>query len=198
MTDFRKTKIRILSEEHSKAFQDAVFAAGGKWLQSGRFYQEGVNFIFLNNSLDMTLGETAVFFEDHDYKEIQFPLTKDAEDTNTPDKLNHEWDGKGVPPVGTVCEFLKHAKYRTTWIKVRVVFIGVNLIVFEHGANGNEFSEQITEVSFRPIKTPDQIAAEERERVITDMYTTVMESTSIGFGVEALYDAGYRKIEVKE
>lgn len=69
-------------------------------------------------------------------------------------KRQQEWDGSGLPPIGTVCEYLKDAKYRTTWIKVKVVFIGSNLIVFEHGANGNEFSEQINEVSFRPIKTP--------------------------------------------
>lgn len=109
-----------------------------------------------------------------------------------------EWDGSGFPPIGTVCEYLKHAKYKTSWIKVRVVFIGVNLIVFEHGANGNEFSEQITEVSFRPIKTPEQIEAEERLHAIDEMNDLIL-----GWGVEkrmlaVLYDAGYRKTEVKK
>ena len=76
MTDFRKTKIHIKSEEHSKAFQDAVFEAGGKWCDSGEFYLRDVNFIFVNDSLSMSLCGNAVFFQEHDYKEIQFPLTK--------------------------------------------------------------------------------------------------------------------------
>lgn len=109
-------------------------------------------------------------------------------------KRPQEWDGSGIPPVGVVCEYLKHAKYRTTWIKVKVVFIGGNLIVFEHGANGNEFSEQITEVSFRLIKTPEQIAAEDRLLAIDEMCNVIRESDLKT--VTALYDAGYRKTEV--
>lgn len=38
--DFRNTKIHIKSEAHSKAFQEAVFAAGGEWLRGGQSYQE--------------------------------------------------------------------------------------------------------------------------------------------------------------
>lgn len=109
-----------------------------------------------------------------------------------------KWSGDGIPPIGTVCEYLKHAKYKTSWIKVKVVFIGENLIVFEHGANGNEFSEQIADVSFRPIKTPEQIAAEERLHAIDEM-----DDLIIGWGADkkmlaVLYDAGYRKTEVKK
>lgn len=113
-------------------------------------------------------------------------------------KRPQEWDGEGLPPVGTVCEYLKHAKYKTTWIKVRVVFIGGNLIVFEHGANSNEFSEQITEVSFRPIKTPEQIAAEERLHDIDEMMGVGnWHSRTFKDVISALYDAGYRKTDVK-
>ena len=112
-------------------------------------------------------------------------------------KRPQDWCGSGLPPVGTVCEYLKHAKYKTSWIKVRVVFIGVNLIVFEHGANGNEFSEQITEVSFRPIKTPEQIAAEERNMAIREMCEVASKRNTKGLTLmESLYDAGYRKVEV--
>ena len=108
-----------------------------------------------------------------------------------------EWDGEGVPPVGTECEYLKHAKYKTSWIKVRVVFIGENLIIFEHGANGNEFSEQLAEVSFRPIKTPEQLAAEERLHAIDEMVYFLQRCGSTYTDVmSALYDAGYRKVEV--
>ena len=103
--DFRNTKIRIESEEHNKVFQEAVFAAGGKWMHSGEFYRKGVNFIFLNDSLGMTLCDNAVFFQEHDYKEIQFPLpTKGhvhaelmaqyAEDAKTTDEPWELWQIK--------------------------------------------------------------------------------------------------------
>ena len=72
--DFRNTKIRIKSEDQSKAFQEAVFEAGGKWLESGEFFQMGINFIFVNNSLGMTFSDNTVFFQEHYYKEIQFQL----------------------------------------------------------------------------------------------------------------------------
>lgn len=71
--DFRNTKIRILSEEHSKAFQEAVFGVGGRWCDSGEFYLRGVGFIFVNDSLSMSLCDNAVFFQEHDYNEIHMP-----------------------------------------------------------------------------------------------------------------------------
>lgn len=107
------------------------------------------------------------------------------------------WDGVGLPPVGTVCEYLKNAKYKTSWIKVRVVFIGRNLIFFEHGASGKEFTEKIATVSFRTIKTPEQIAAEERLDAIDEMVVLAQHSGSTYKDVmSALYDVGYRKVEV--
>ena len=109
-----------------------------------------------------------------------------------------KWSGEGIPPIGTVCEYLKHAKYKTSWIKVKVVFIGENLIVFEHGANGNEFSEQIADVSFRPIKTPEQIAAEKRSAEIKEMFEIASGFRGFLDIIESLYDAGYRKTEVKK
>lgn len=109
-----------------------------------------------------------------------------------------EWDGEGVPPIGTVCEYLNHANYKTNWMKAKVVFIGKKLIALEHGSNGNEFSEYIADVSFRPIKTPEQIAAADRLHAIDEMNDLIL-----GWGAEkrmlaALYDAGYRKTEVKK
>ena len=94
--DFRNTKIHIKSEEHSKAIQEAVFAAGGKWQGGGEFYREGINFIFLNDSLSMSYCDNAVYFEEHDYKEIQFPLpTKDVytkKETQTKRKVRKDFD----------------------------------------------------------------------------------------------------------
>lgn len=74
MIDFREKKIKILSEGHSKAFQEAVFKKGGCWHQSGRLYQKGANYIFVNKHLSMSYCDGAEFFQGHYYREIQFPL----------------------------------------------------------------------------------------------------------------------------
>ena len=143
--DFRNTKIRIKSEEHSKAIQEAVFAAGGGWRHSGQFYRGGVNFIFLNDSLGMTLGDNAVFFQEHDYKEIQFPLpTKGhvhaelmaqyADDAETTDKPWKLWEYstpnfRGYKTCFEPITFLECNKYRRK-PKTHIVN-GVEIPVFE-------------------------------------------------------------------
>lgn len=133
-----------------------------------------------------------------EYLDKWVKYTSDIGATHLPNSVENPiktWDGVGRPPVGTVCEYLKHAKYKTSWIKVKVVFIGENLIVFKHGASGNEFSEQIADVSFRPIKTPEQIAAEERLHAIEEMIELVAGDSSFNEVMSILYDAGYRKVE---
>lgn len=143
--DFRNTKVRIKSEEHSKAIQEAVFAAGGGWVYSRKFYRRGVNFIFLNDSLDMTLSDNAVFFQEHDYKEIQFPLpTKGhvhaelmaqyAEDAETTDKPWKLWEYstpnfRGYKTCFEPITFLGGNKYRRK-PKTKLIH-GVEVPVFE-------------------------------------------------------------------
>lgn len=106
-----------------------------------------------------------------------------------------EWDGKGgVPPIGAVCEY-----YWTggeEWRKCEVVahyhgsVVAVDVL--------DKTAARLPTGLFRPIKTPEQIAAEERLDAIEDMKDLIR-----GWGVEdrmlaVLYDAGYRKTEVKK
>ena len=70
--DFRNTKIRIKSEEHSKAFQKAVFEAGGWWVSSGKVYKQNMEFIFVDKDLILTYADNATYFEKQEYMEIQF------------------------------------------------------------------------------------------------------------------------------
>ena len=109
-----------------------------------------------------------------------------------------EWNGEGTPPIGTVCEYLNRSKYKTNWIKVRVVFIGENLTVLKHVASGSEFSERMADVSFRSIKTQEETAEEERLEAIGEMISHVGHYTIVRNVVAALYDAGYRKTEGKD
>jgi hypothetical protein len=116
------------------------------------------------------------------------------------------WDGTGLPPVGTVCEFAGFNPEETMPTDPRA---GDQVTVIAHFMSGSfevaafifyappgfEYFQvaQGAYGCFRPIRTPEQIAAEEREKAIGDMEKTtnwqITQSSS-----RALYDAGYRKM----
>lgn len=78
------------------------------------------------------------------------------------------WNGEGLPPVGTVCEFYDCE----SWSEVRVKFIGDKYAVLQ---DLNFDIERVYCVAdkpdkFRPIRTPEQIEAERRERVTKQMF----------------------------
>lgn len=109
------------------------------------------------------------------------------------------WNGEGLPPVGTVCEF--------RW----GVAAWKRCTVFAHRPNANGGIDALVDIEcdwtfsssptrFRPIKSAEQIAAEERGAAINEM-VNVWRRTMGRFAVEEhglaemLYDAGYRKVE---
>ena len=105
-----------------------------------------------------------------------------------------EWDGEGVPPIGAVCEY--YWPDRGKWRKCEVVAYYFSNVVAIDVFDSTAVS--LIHSSFRPIKTPEQIAEEERLHAIDEMYDLIL-----GWGVEkrmlaVLYDAGYRKTEVKK
>lgn len=105
------------------------------------------------------------------------------------------WTGEGLPPVGMVCELRAHKLCE--WGRAVIRFASRNVVVWEwedEPENGGLCTRYINEVEIRPTSTPEQIAAEERAKVIADM------AKEIGPGfhsperaAECLYDAGYRK-----
>lgn len=105
-----------------------------------------------------------------------------------------EWDGSGLPPVGTVCEY--YCTEGDEWRKCRIVAYYFAKVV---AVDALDCSAVCLRVGlFRPIKTPEQIAREERSAAIQEMM-----GVASGFGylldsLESLYDAGYRKTEVKK
>lgn len=114
------------------------------------------------------------------------------------------WSGEGLPPVGVVCE----AKWgRSGWSRC---------VVFAHKPNANSGVDVLVDVDgdwtffdkpsmFRPIRTPEQIAADEREAAIMEMThviymkrcgldcTPCSPADEVKVAASALYDAGYRK-----
>ncbi|MDU9398076.1 hypothetical protein [Pseudomonas sp. zfem003] len=113
-----------------------------------------------------------------------------------PDGKNHEptpWTGEGLPPVGVEVEWYECRQ--TGWQRVTVLAYhedeawiapaGKPSIVVGNPAN------------FRPIRTPEQIAEEERKAAIDEMYRIYADQPVATHNVReclaAIYDSGWRK-----
>ena len=118
--------------------------------------------------------------------------------------MNNEidWDGVGLPPVGAVCEYQIAGYQRKVKVVAHVSEYGRKLAVFQNLYEDTWSSSGCLE-RFRPIRTPEQIAAEERERAVQEMQALDPRNMAIGMMgrtdfCRALYDAGYRKTGEKK
>ncbi|HHN2094115.1 TPA: hypothetical protein ACRNYL_000490 [Pseudomonas aeruginosa] len=99
------------------------------------------------------------------------------------------WNGQGLPPIGTVCEY-RHMiwpEYRPCEIR----YISEESLVAYDDAQEQFY--RTCDMLFRPIRTPEQIAAEEREKAIEEM--CFAEETLTVKQAKALYESGYRRQE---
>lgn len=118
------------------------------------------------------------------------------------------WTGTGLPPVGTVCEACWTSPDEYYQIKVLAHDDGKAVYRWQTGPGSGELSESEGGIhgefskphpKFRPIRTPEQIAAEEREKAIAEIERVATAGEDSGKRwSEALYDAGYRRQEPQE
>lgn len=120
-------------------------------------------------------------------------------------RIERPWTGEGLPPVGTECEFKQNL---LGWVKATITAITDKSIVFTRpiyrraeitGVHEELLPHKAIE-RFRPIRTPEQIAAEERNAILAEMQRAVdcgshgpqitLQNTLMN-----LYDAGYRKVK---
>lgn len=108
------------------------------------------------------------------------------------------WNGEGLPPVGTVCEWKERTGF--SWVKATVLFITDSSVVMQR-EDGFEWQMMTARTVFRPFRTPEQISKEVRSKACDKMYGVILdrippERRNNGSDIcEALYDEGYRKIE---
>ncbi|AZF37742.1 hypothetical protein C4J88_2962 [Pseudomonas sp. R4-39-08] len=107
------------------------------------------------------------------------------------------WPGEGLPPVGTVCE---HKRVHE-WQKVEIFAVKPNyngshtaLFTYENGC----WCGCAEPTLFRPIRTPEQIADDERKAATKEMAKLFNvprdgSAATIWIVVNTLYEAGYRK-----
>ncbi|WP_434676187.1 hypothetical protein [Pseudomonas sp. D3-10] len=119
------------------------------------------------------------------------------------------WDGEGLPPVGTVCEVLWSS---TTNDYVCCLVIahdeGRAVYRFTSGSRKGEYgaddtSDPFDVPTFRPIRTPEQIAADNRLHEIRNALSAINSKVHfpndlvggniLAAAVAAMIDAGYRK-----
>lgn len=147
------------------------------------------------------------------YSELSFVSDEAYERAAAQAASQAPWTGEGLPPVGTVCEFNGGVfAPEDPWDPDLRVGDQVTIIAHFDGGNGDILAaftfrarnpdrgqfyvEQGRWGCFRPLRTPEQIAAEEREKAIDEMAETARKATGFGTNLadmEALYDAGYRK-----
>lgn len=102
----------------------------------------------------------------HTLSQIQFKRPRPA-----------PWTGEGLPPAGTVCEVSSH---QGAWAKAEIRYIGKRFCVYQYVLQEGYSADQLNEVSlyltvmrFRPIRTPEQIAEEEREQAAIELHQTI-------------------------
>lgn len=103
------------------------------------------------------------------------------------------WTGEGLPPVGIEIEAFMMRNMHDTyeWRRAKVVHGGIpgserEILVFDLESTAPAWVDE-----FRPIRTPEQIAAEAREAAIKEMQAVVGTVNAHPFA--ELYDAGYRR-----
>ncbi len=112
---------------------------------------------------------------------------------NAPEYRAPEWTGEGLPPVGAVCECQDES---FKWKPGTIVYVGQGdgaMVAVMQADSGILIGEK---GEFRPLRTPEQIAEEERRAAILDMkgHLSFSDYREAEQHCAALYDAGYRKV----
>ncbi|WP_312272265.1 hypothetical protein [Pseudomonas sp.] len=174
----------------SKAKEDCIGAMVAQF-HSRNVYPGLIEFIYKDAKPDALSGHRDCYKEGPD---AWLYVPRPAEPT---------WNGPqdGLPPVGTVCELQDATEVR---ILAHTKRAGAPVAVYQ--CTDSESIEAYTASFFRPIGTPEQIAAEERDKAIKKMLGDIKEVTdkvnvnidcsiAIRSVVEAILDAGYRKVD---
>ena len=105
------------------------------------------------------------------------------------------WDGSGRPPAGVKCE---HQCFGCSgWTAATVIAYGAKK-TFYRDEHGHEWSRLSDEIKFRPIRTPEQIAAEQYERDAEEIAKILsgLDGADNTFIAKTLLDCGYsRKVQ---
>lgn len=144
----------------SKAPEDATYCLSGR--DFFKLDGDGRVILFINGYTHNTLNHIGDFLSS---SIVERPKKQDA------------WDGEGLPPVGTVCEVLWNES-RVEYLRTKV--FGVNehgqpIHRFDEGPKKYQYQADVLRTAsgtqvFRPIRTAEQLAEEEREDAANKMF----------------------------
>ncbi len=118
-----------------------------------------------------------------------------------------EWDGVGLPPVGSVVD----TDHKNKELRVKILAYGAHhggescvlAADMSHGREGKMFGWMSDQCNFRPVRTAEQVASEDREKSAKELYMTINWDSKPGTWENLLQarrddyrkaiDAGYRK-----
>lgn len=113
------------------------------------------------------------------------------------------WSGEGLPPVGLVLEYMWNYKPEgSEYVRVEILAHDKGSAVMRvldgpdpgvlRECRGGYCGPVRGQPIFRPIRTPEQIAAHERETAIEAMFLHWLNADSVKEFCGALYELGYR------
>lgn len=98
-------------------------------------------------------------------------------------ELIEVWDGKSLPPVGTVCQW---DNGENDWCDVKVMGISDDELWVKPLDGSQSFV--VCDADFRPLPTGRDLAVSDMRKCLTNY-----NKTDVIHACEQLYDAGYRK-----
>lgn len=166
---------RIVQDEDGQAKSVDINAGVTYRSSTGIWFRHSGNTIFCEYLSKSTDRATAIITREM-YEQALAEKSHKLQFDEMTSENRQPWNGEGLPLVGTVCEAL-YSESGMTYLKTKV--FGVN----EHGQPIHRWEEgprkfeyqasPLTSVLsnpvFRPIRTPEQIEAERRERVTEKM-----------------------------
>ena len=108
--------------------------------------------------------------------------------------IKRPWSGEGLPPVGVVCEVFNRELSNPEWEKCTILFAGKHRFLYDSESCA-ERCGYIENLEFRPVRTSEQIAEDERERFAQELVAAMGKCGGPNALYQALrmYDLGYRK-----
>lgn len=98
------------------------------------------------------------------------------------------WNGEGLPPVGTECEYTKETLPGDEWTQCTVDYVGASFVVYRD-CYGVELTGIIGDIKFRPIRSEAEKKREAAITAILDDMRTIPCDLDLRDEAAVIYDA---------
>lgn len=122
-----------------------------------------------------------------------------------PEYVTEVWLGEDQPPVGVPVEYQRRGAPNGKWYPTKINFLSGQHVIF-CDSDGDEIRENPSDILFRPARTPEQIAADLREKSAEELYLAInwndtpLTWANLSQSRRADYfkaiDAGWNKFEI--